>query len=342
MSDDICFIITECNFRKDVIKDVKSILKKNGYVSWVAEEVSSFNVDLLEHRILKPIQQADFVVVILNPKGKAKKDANFNVAFEFGYTRGIPKDVILLFNDKLDDLPTDISRDYAISLLDDKWGNKFEKLVKRQIEEKVKSFPSIPPILVKQLKLGINDNQFDIFADLLDKLSVSFRILDNPEVVSMILRIFKESKFQIYSGAPIKNLLHALNTILHYDKSEKYIEFKKEIVVNLAQILKNPSNTFILREALNLLMKNNHDDAVIAIKQFMIEVEVNRLKEVCEGFNWDFNTNSDLEFCNKLLEEIILIKLYPAKYSVRDDRLIYINKVWDYLVSAIRQKHSKK
>lgn len=341
MGSDICFIITECNFREDILKDVKSILKKNGYASWVAEEVSSFNVDLLEYRILKPMQQADFVVVILDPRGPEKKDANFNVAFEFGYTRGMPKKVILLFNDKLDDLPTDISRDYAISLLDDKWKNKFEKSVKRQIEEKMKAFPLIPPDLVQKLKLGINENQFDIFADLLNKLSVSFRILDNPEIISMILRIFKEPKFDIYDGQPIINLLKALNTILYYDKSEKSFTLKKEILVNLIQILKNSRKPIILRETLSLLIKINHDDAVIAVKQFVIESEVYILKEVCEGFNWNFNVNSDLEFCNKLLGEIILIKS-DTTFSTQEGRLIYINRIWDYLVSAIKDKHSKK
>ncbi|MBI3035837.1 hypothetical protein HYY71_05950 [Candidatus Woesearchaeota archaeon] len=341
MGSDICFIITECNFREDILKDIKSILKKNGYAAWVAEEVSSFNIDLLEHRILKPMQQADFVVVILDPRGPEKKDANFNVAFEFGYTRGIPKDVILLFNDKLDNLPTDISRDYAISLLDDEWKNKLEESVKRQKEEKVKKFPPIPPDLVKKLELGIKDNQFDIFADLLDKLSVSFRILDNPEVVSMILRIFKEPKFDIYDGKPILNLLKALNTILDYDRSEKSLALKKEILVNLIQILKNSHKPFILRETLSLLIKINHDDAVIAIKQFIVGSEGYILKEICEGFNWNFNINSDLEFCNKLLGEILLIKSDPT-YSTQEGRLIYINRIWDYLVSAIKDKHSQK
>ena len=56
-----CFIINECNFKDEVIKEIKKILLENDYSPIVAEEIVSFNVLLFDHKILRPMLDADFI-----------------------------------------------------------------------------------------------------------------------------------------------------------------------------------------------------------------------------------------------------------------------------------------
>jgi len=158
-----CFIIVECNFKEDIVKEVKSLAMEYDFSPIIAEEIPSFNVDLLDHKVLKPMENSDFVIVLLSPKGKDKRDANFNVAFEFGYARGIPKPVILLFDGDSKDLPTDINRDHAIFLSNIKWKDELTNLIQKQIEEKEVGLVKLPDKLVGYLAEGITHDKFDVF-----------------------------------------------------------------------------------------------------------------------------------------------------------------------------------
>ena len=300
-----CFIINECNFKDEIVKEVKAILLKNDYTSIVAEEIPAYNVGLLEHKVLKPMEEADFVIVLLSPRGEQKKEANFNVAFEFGYARGMNKDVILLFDGEMDDLPSDIKGDYAISLLNLNWKQELNALITKQTEQKQGKFVDLPEIIVKRMEMGVKDKTFDIFADLLNKFSFGFKIVENHIVVNLILRIFDETKYQIYSGEPIKKLLSALNTILYLDKSEKSEELKKELIKYLPMILQKSEQELVLKEALYLTIKINHEDAVNGVIQFILNKKDEELRYL-DSFHWNFVQFSPIEFCNMLLQRLAL------------------------------------
>lgn len=335
-----CFIINECNFKDDIIKDVKYILLNHNYGSIIAEELPAYNVDLLEHKVLKPMEQADFVIVLLSPKGKKKKDANFNVAFEFGYARGMDKDVILLFDGKANDLPSDIKGDYAISLYDNKWREELNKLIEKQIKETQRKFVDLPEEIVTQLEKGIGHNTFDIFANLLQKFSYGFKILDNPKVFKMILKIFEEKKYQIASGEPALNLLMALNTILYLDRGKKSTELKEELLKYLPIILKDSNQEAILQQTLILLIKMNNENAVMVFKQFIIEKNGEKLRSVLNGLHLDFANTSDIEFCNLLLKELASMKSEPSQHGLSNLQIQVIDGVWNNLINDIRQKYT--
>ena len=110
-------------------------------------------------------------------KSTLLKNENFNVAFEFGYARGIDQKVILLFDGDLRELPMDINRDYAISSQDPNLLSKIEALIINIEEQKEKRLTKLPQELLDLFIGKATVNDFDEFARLLDEFSSSFKLL---------------------------------------------------------------------------------------------------------------------------------------------------------------------
>lgn len=334
-----CFIINECNFKDEVIKEIKEILLENDYSPIVAEEIVSFNVLLFDHKILRWMLDADFVIALLSPKDKDSKTANFNVAFEFGYSRGKEKNVILLFDEKLEKLPTDVRGHFGISLQDVKWKEKLKVLIQEQKTIKDKRRPPLPKILETHLESGIVDSNYDIFAQLLRDICTSFSILSNESAFKNILRIFEEPKFQIDSGGAINRLLDSLNVIFSYDMTQNSESMKTQLIKYLPKISEESNNIDILRQVLTLIAKINHDSSVVAIKNFIIKRKPEITNNVFNGFGLDFS-QMELKYLNELLKDLSIFKVKPNDYGIEQSKLNVIDIIWQNVLNTIKTKAS--
>lgn|SRR3989338_7884037 len=345
MGTETCFIITQCNFKPEIIAEIKEVLLQKDYASIIAEEIPAYNVDLLDYKILRPMQDSSLVLVLLSPRGEDRKDANFNVAFEFGYARGIKKDVILLFDGDLENLPSDISRDYAISVERENWKEELNRLLTKVNEEKQQGrLVPLPEDIVILLEKGISDNQFDTFANLLLNFSTFFRVSDNQRIVRIIKNIFEEPRFTIHEGDSIKALLYALNNIFFYDRGNDSKALKEFLMkFYFPSILDKSNDHEIIKQIMVLLSKTeeNCDSSISTLSNFILSNNDIVIKQILESHYWDFDSNSTLEFCIKFARKLILIKNNRDSHKISDSKIKIIDKMLRELTSAIRQKYKE-
>lgn len=340
METGMCFVVVESDFDRVKLEVIKKILDKHGYYPNIATETSSFNVDFLEHKILRPMKTSDFVIVILSPK--SKKDSNFNIAFEYGLARGIPVPVVLLFNARYEELPSDIVRDDSISLFESGWENKLEKLIKKQIEDKNISFPTIPDTWLNKFYQEIKKERYELCVELLNQIVHRYKILQHNDGLNLMKIIFDIPRFETYSEENKINLLTTINTILDKENNNNSNGFKRYILSRIQSILANSNQAHthnqkqIVLLTLGILAKTNEDEAVHIFKNFILNTNSERLNDITTSFVWDFKV-SNVEFCSRLFDAITEIKLDPNQYP---SKKLTIDPLWKSLIGYISQKHS--
>lgn len=334
MDKGICFIINKCDFKTDLIERLKSTLLKNEYTPVIAEELHSFNVDMLEHRILKPLKDAEFVIVILSPTGDDKKDATFNVAFEFGYARGIGKKVILLFDGNLSELPADISRDYALSLEDPKLFPKIESLINVVEEQKFRKLSELSFDMIGLFIDSINRNDFATFSKLLYEFSYTHNLLSSKEIVSLILFSIDGSSEKLASGQTSILFLQALNNIFIYDKSDLSKNLNKKILKNLVYTLNKTKNINIAKECLNLFIRTNDVNDIDYIINFFKTKYPENFEEFLTYPLLEFGGNCSVQYCIAFLSKLTKAKNAPELSKGKKD---YFELIWQQLVNLIKQ-----
>ena len=340
MGKGTCFIINECNYGQETVEEIKKLLLENGYVPDIAEELSTWNIDLWEYKIVRPIKNAEFVLVILNPKGDNNRYANFNVAFEFGYSKGTNKDIVLLFDGKLRELPADISRDDAISLMDKDWKEKLKKLIKRQIEKKSKKLASLEPRIINLMEDGIGEREFITFAYLLQNFAVGFDILNNKKVVTLIIKIFDEKKYTITNGEGIIKLLLAWGSIyLHNEWNDEDI-LRKKLITYIPLILRDSTTVDIVHRTLDLLLIIGNKDSYHIIIDYISKTDEHIL-EICRDYSWNFQVFSRLDFCIGLLEKL---PIFRTEYdpNLSGFKLNMMKKIRENLTVAISRKYQEQ
>lgn len=335
MDKGICFIINKCNFRSDLVKSIKSTLLKNEYTPLIAEELNSFNVDMLEHRILKPLKDAELVIVILSPSGNDKKDANFNVSFEFGYARAFDKNVILLFDGNLSELPADISRDYAISLEDPKLLSKIESLINVVEKKKVKRLNDLPIEINTLFAESINRNDFTTFSELLHEFSYTHNLLGSQELVQLILYILEGGSQKIASGQAAALFLEALNNIFTYDKSETSKKLNKYILKNLVYTLNNTTDISIAKQCLNLFIRTNNIEDIDYIIDFFKTKYPEKFENRLAFPLLEFGGKCSIEYCIAFLSKLTKEK---NATELSKDKKDFLGSICKQLINIIKSQ----
>lgn len=333
MDKGTCFIINKCDFRNDLIDNLKSILLKNEYTPQIAEELHSFNIDMLEHRILKPLKDAEFIIVILSPKGDDKKDANFNVSFEFGYARGIGQKVIFLFDGNLSELPADISRDYALSLEDPKLFSKIESLINVVEEQKVRKLIDLPIEMNILFVESIGSGDITTFSKLLYEFSYTHNLLGSKEIVSLILFTIEGGSQKIASGQAAALFLRALNNIFAYDKSKLSKDLNKRILINSVYTLNNTKDIFIAKECLNLFLRSNDINNIDYLIDFFKTKYPENFEDRLAFPLLEFGGKCSMEYCITFLSKLTKVKNDPKLSNEKREQL---DSIWQNLVNVIK------
>jgi len=332
-----CFIITECGFNESIIKEVKNILWQHNYSDVIAEEIPSFNVDLWDFKILKPMEASDFVIVIFTPK---ERDANFNVSFEFGYARGMNKNVILLLNGKAKDLPSDIQGKYYTSLENPNWKEELTKLIENRIAQNYGPV-ELPQDIVNLMLKGINDKSFEDFAKLLNKFSSGFRVLENQEIYNTILKIFNTKKYTLTSGEPVSSLLNAISVIFRFDKTEKSLALKNELVPYLYDILIQSEFDLTIQETLRVLIQIDGEESINALVSFIRDKGDDKLRSSIASMGWGFVHSSSLSYCLSLLGELMVTKSRFKQFNMSNNKIQIIDGMINKLSEDIRLMYEK-
>ena len=333
-----CFIVNKCQYKPEILIEIKKILKKEGYASIVAEELSNFNVDFLEHTVLGPMTESEFVIVILQPKGGDNKDANFNVAFEYGYARGIGKNVILLFDGEADLLPADIKRDLAI-VLKENWQTKVISLIKKEKDERQKKRKDLPENISKLLLRHFERKDYSSFSYLLLRVSGTFNICNNENAKYLIEKSLETSEFG-KNQETILNYLTAINNILHYEKSQIGFLIEK-LTQTLQMMISYSSSREIIRTTLHILVRISTESCAEIILKFLVEKPTGQLIAVFQGFSWYFESDASMEFCWKLSEIFSNLENEIIFKEIDNEKKELIKTIWTDLTEDIIKKYSR-
>lgn len=335
MDKGICFIINKCNFRIDIIEPLKNLLKRGGYAPWIAEEVSSFNVDMLENRILKPLKNAEFIIVLLKPTGEDKKDANFNVSFEFGYARGINRNVILLFDGDLENLFTDINRDFALSMDDPGLLSKIESAIVKIEDEKQNKLRELPVEISLEFIESLNSNDFETFYTLMDRFSTTFQLLKNKDVRELVYLIINNKREILPSGKSSQIFLSALNKIFFNDRSEISKNFNKIILTNLIVVLNNTKSIEIMKECFNLFVSSNDAYYIDSVIDFLKSKSLKEFEGNLVFPLINFGSNISFEYCVEFLRKLTKAK---RESELSKEKKEILESLWNTLINVIKEK----